>query len=168
MTEWDYILNRAEYAPEEPDELIIGIVKLLRKRKALKVLDLGCGAGRHVVYMAMQSFEAYGADMSKTGLKKTKERLKANGLNASLVRCDMKLLPFINSSFDVVICLNTIYHQRFKEIKQTIGEIHRILKSRGLFIVNFHSKRSHRYGEGVKVEENTFMDMDGPEKGVLH
>ncbi|MEM3770437.1 MAG: class I SAM-dependent methyltransferase [Candidatus Bathyarchaeia archaeon] len=168
MTEWNHILRRPEYAPEEPDELIINITKSLRKRKALKVLDLGCGAGRHVVYMAMQFFEAYGADISETGLKKTRERLRANGLNAFLVKCDMKLPPFIDSCFDVVICLNTIYHQRFKEMQQTIGEIHRILKSRGLFMVNFHSKRSHRYGSGIKVEENTFMDKNGPEKGVLH
>jgi ubiquinone/menaquinone biosynthesis C-methylase UbiE len=168
MTEWNHILLRPEYAPEEPDEILVKAVKLLRKRIALKVLDLGCGAGRHVVYMASQTFEAYGVDVSETGLKRTKEKLKANNLDASLVRCDMKFQPFIDSCFDVVICLNTIYHQRLKEIQQTISEVHRILKNKGLFLVNFHSKRSYRYGKGVKVEENTFMDEDGPEKGVLH
>ncbi len=168
MTEWNYILLRPEYAPEESDEILVKAVKLLRRRKALKVLDLGCGAGRHVVYMASQTFETYGVDTSETGLKRTKERLKAHGLEASLVRCDMKLPPFISSCFDVVICLNTIYHQRFMEIQQTMSEVHRILKNKGLFLVNFHSRRSHRYGKGIKVEENTFMDKNGPEKGVLH
>jgi ubiquinone/menaquinone biosynthesis C-methylase UbiE len=155
MTEWNHILLHPEYAPEEPDEILVKAVKLLRKRRALKILDLGCGAGRHVVYMASQTFEAYGVDASETGLKKTKERLQANNLNAFLVRCDMKFPPFTDSYFDVVICLNTIYHQRLKEIQQTISEAHRILKNKGLFLVNFHSKRSHRYGKGVKVEENT-------------
>jgi cyclopropane fatty-acyl-phospholipid synthase-like methyltransferase len=93
MTEWNHILLRPEYAPEEPDEILVKAVKLLRKRIALKVLDLGCGAGRHVVYMASQTFEAYGVDVSETGLKRTKEKLKANNLDASLVRCDMKFQP---------------------------------------------------------------------------
>ena len=168
MTEWNRVLLRPEYALEEPDEILVKVVKFLRKRKILKVLDLGCGAGRHVVYMASQTFEVYGVDISETGLKMTKERLKANSLDAFLVRCDMKFQPFIHSCFDMVICLNTIYHQRLKEIQQTILEVHRILKNKGYFLVNFHSKRSYRYGKGVKVEENTYMDDDGPEKGVLH
>jgi hypothetical protein len=37
-----------------------------------------------------------------------------------------------------------------------------------LFLVNFHSKRSSKYGKGIKVEENTFMQENGPEKGILH
>lgn len=168
MAEWNNILICPEYSPEKPDKLVIDVVKLLKKRKAVKVLDLGCGAGRHVVYMAFKGFEAYGADISETGLKKTKERLKENSLNAFLVKCDMKSLPFIDQCFDVTICLNTIYHQKLSGIRQTISEVHRILRENGLFLINFHSKRSHRYGEGVKIEENTFMDRSGPEKGVLH
>jgi len=93
MDEWNDILVYPEYSPEKPDKLVIDIVKLLKKRRAVKVLDLGCGAGRHVVYMALQAFEAYGADISETGLKKTNERLKENSLNAFLVKCDMKSLP---------------------------------------------------------------------------
>jgi len=46
MTEWNRILLRPEYALEEPDEILVKVVKFLKKRKVLKVLDLGCGAGR--------------------------------------------------------------------------------------------------------------------------
>lgn len=168
MTEWNHVLLYPEYAPEKPDEKVVNIVKLLRRRKALKVLDLGCGAGRHVVYMASQGFETHGVDISKTGLRKSKERLKERSLKAFLVKCDMKWLPFTDSYFDIIICLNTIYHQTLKGIEQTTSEVYRILKKEGLFLVNFHSKRSHRYGEGIKIEENTFIDEKGPEKGVLH
>lgn len=165
MAEWNNILLRSEYAPEEPDKLVVETLKLLKRPKNLKVLDLGCGAGRHVVYLASRKLEAYGVDISNTGLIKTKERLEKSSLKAFLVRCDMKSLPFISSLFDVVICLNTIYHQKFRELQQTINEVWRILKGRGLFLVNFHSKRSYRYGTGIKVEENTFMDID-VQKGV--
>jgi len=80
----------------------------------------------------------------------------------------MKSIPFIDSCFDAVICVWTIYHQKLKEIQETISEIQRVLKKNGLFLANFHSKRSSKYGKGIKVEENTFMQENGPEKGVLH
>jgi ubiquinone/menaquinone biosynthesis C-methylase UbiE len=168
MAEWNHILLYQEYSPEEPDELVVNLIELLKKRKAGRVLDLGCGAGRHVAYIAAQGLEAYGLDVSETGLRKTMERLKKRSLEALLVKCDMKLLPFTDSCFSAIICLNTIYHQRLREMQQTISEVHRTLEKDGLFLANFHSRRSHRYGCGIKIEENTFMDQDGLEKGVLH
>jgi len=129
---------------------------------------LGCGAGRHVIYLAEQGFESYGADISEIGLKLTKERIRTQKLEAEIVRCDMKLIPYIDSCFDAVICVNTIYHQRLREIRETISEIYRVLRVKGLFLVNFHSKRSSKFGDGAKVEEDTFMQKNGPEKGILH
>lgn len=168
MIEWNQILRDEKYSPEEPDELIVSFVNLLRKKKERRVLDLGCGAGRHAVYMAEHGFETHGLDLSDTGLKMTKKRLERRKLEACLVKCDMKSLPYIDSCFGAVISLHTIYHQKLKEIQETISEIYRILRKKGVFLANFHSKRSHKYGRGVKVEENTFIQKNGPEKGILH
>jgi len=170
LVEWNSILQRREYAPEEPDKLVVNLIPILRRKNAKRILDLGCGAGRHVLYFAEKNFEAYGIDVSDTAIKKTKERLKERKLksNAELVKGDMKTLPYTSSCFDAVICINTIYHQRKREIEETISKIFRILKKGGIFLANFHSKRSSRYGKGIKVEEDTFIDEHGPEKGVLH
>ena len=170
MVEWNSILQRREYAPEEPDKLVVNLIPILRRKNAKRILDLGCGAGRHVLYFAEKNFEAYGIDVSDTAIKKTKERLEERKLksNAELVKGDMKALPYTSSCFDAVICINTIYHQRKREMEKTISEIFRTLKKGGIFLANFHSKRSSRYGKGIKVEEDTFIDEHGPEKGVLH
>ncbi len=42
----------------------------------MRILDLGCDAGRHLIYMAKQGFEAHGIDISETGLNLTKKGLK--------------------------------------------------------------------------------------------
>jgi len=169
LTEWNQILREKQYSQEEPDELVVSFVALLKeKNKKARVLDLGCGAGRNLMYTANQGFEAHGVELSKTGLNVTKERLRKRNLEAYILKGDMNLLPYIDSCFDVVICLFTIYHQKLKGILATISEVHRILRKGGVFVANFQSKRSHMYGKGVKVEKDTFIRQNGPEKGVIH
>jgi ubiquinone/menaquinone biosynthesis C-methylase UbiE len=168
MTEWNQILQRKEYRPGSPDEIVVNFVSILKERRARRILDLGCGAGRHVIYLAERGFNSYGADISELGLKITKNRLRSRKLEAKIIKCDMKSIPYVHSRFDAAVCVWTIYHQKPKEIQETISEIHRVLKKKGLLLSNFHSKRSSRYGEGIKVEENTFMQENGPEKGVIH
>ncbi|MEM3695992.1 MAG: class I SAM-dependent methyltransferase [Candidatus Bathyarchaeia archaeon] len=169
MTKWNRILQEKRYSPEDPDELVVNFAALLKtKKRDGRVLDLGCGAGRHLIYMANQGFETHGIDISETGLNTTKQRLKKQNLEAQIIKCHMKFLPYINSCFDTVICLHTLYHQKFKDMQETLSEIQRILKKKGFLLVNLLSKRTYRYGMGEKVEEDTFIDKEGAEKGILH
>ena len=169
MTEWNQILQKEGYSLEEPDEAVVSFFTLLKKKnKKGRFLDLGCGAGRHLIYMANRRFEAHGADISETGLNLAKERLRRRGLEGYILKCDMNQLPYVDSCFDVVVCLYTIYHQKLKRIQETISEIRRVLRKEGFLLLNFQSKRSSRYGKGEKVEEDTFIQQNGPEKGVTH
>ena len=169
MTEWNQILRNKWYSQEEPDESVVSFVTLLKKKnKRVRVLDLGCGAGRNLIYTANQNFEVHGLEMSETGLNFTKKRLRKRNLKANILKSDMNLLPYIDSCFDAVICVFTIYHQKLGRIQTTISEIHRVLKKRGTLLTNFHSKRSGMYRKGVEVEKDTFIRENGPEKGVAH
>jgi ubiquinone/menaquinone biosynthesis C-methylase UbiE len=169
LTEWNQILREKWYSQEEPDELVVSLVTLLKNRnKKARVLDLGCGAGRNLICMANQGFEAYGLEISETGINFTKERLKKQNLKAYVVKGDMHLLPYIDSCFGAVICLFTIYHQKLKGIQETVSEIYRVLRKGGILLANFHSKRSGMYGKGVMAEKDTFIRQNGPEKGVVH
>jgi ubiquinone/menaquinone biosynthesis C-methylase UbiE len=169
VTEWNQILREERYSPEEPDEVVVEFVaRLKEKNKRLRVLDLGCGAGRHQLYVAEQGLEAHGIDISETGLNLTKERLKKQNLEAYVIQCDMRMLPYIDSCFDAIISLHTIYHQKLSGIQETISEVKRLSKKESLVLVNFLSKRTYSHKKGVEVEENTFMEQEGAEKGVLH
>jgi len=169
MVEWNRILQEEGYSLEEPDESVVSFFTFLKtKSKKGRVLDLGCGGGRHLIYMANQGFEAYGIDISETGLNLSKERLRRQGLEGYILKCDMSQLPYVDSCFDVAVCLYTIYHQKLKRIQETISEIHRVLRKGSFLLLNFHSKKSSKYGKGEKVEEGTFIQQNGPEKGVIH
>jgi ubiquinone/menaquinone biosynthesis C-methylase UbiE len=169
LTEWNQILRGEWYSREEPDEIVTELTtKLQKTNEKPRVLDLGCGAGRHVIYMACRGFEVCGADISSTGLDFTLKRLKKRQLEAYLVKCDMGNLPFASSCFDAAICLHTIYHQKLIGMERTASELRRVLKEKGLLLVNFLSKKTYRYGKGTKIEKDTFVNYDNAEKGVPH
>jgi ubiquinone/menaquinone biosynthesis C-methylase UbiE len=168
MSEWNEIIREKVYSPEEPDEHVMHFAGQLRRKRALRVLDLDCGAGRHMIYMAKQGFQTFGVDLSGTGLKMAKKRLGKKELRASLVRCDMKMLPFVGLCFGAVICTRAIYHQKIAGIQDTISEIHRTLRKNGLLLMDFLSKRTYSYGRGMGVEADTFVEQKGFEKGVVH
>lgn len=167
MVKWDKILEEKAYSKEEPEDIVVEFVLSLKNKKS-KILDLGCGTGRHLIYIKEHGFNGYGADISKIGLNITKNRLKQRKLECNLIRGHMNFLPFDNRSFDAVICINTLYHQKLEGIQRTIFEIYRILKRGGLLLTNFLTRRTYSYEKGKKIEENTFLPNEGIERGVLH
>jgi ubiquinone/menaquinone biosynthesis C-methylase UbiE len=167
LTEWDRILPESVYSPEEPDETVVDFADSLRRRSR-RTLDLACGAGRHVVFMAKRGFEVCGVDISGMGLRMTEKRLKKQELRASLVKSVMNHLPFVHSSFDAVICTRAVYHQTLQGIQETLLEIRKVLRKGGVILIDFLSKRTYSYGKGVEVERETFVETEGYERGVMH
>lgn len=53
------------------------LVELFSEKGVSKILDLGCGSGRHVIYLSKHGFDVYGFDVAhrdKTSKKLVKER----------------------------------------------------------------------------------------------
>jgi ubiquinone/menaquinone biosynthesis C-methylase UbiE len=145
-------------------------VKLLRKIKAKKILDLGCGTGRHVIAMAKKGFEVYGVDISKKALNLAKERLKEEGLKAKLRVGDFyKKLPYKDKFFDGVISIKALHHARVFKIKKLIKEIERVMKPGGILMIEVpRKKKRHSSKKYKKIEPGTYVRLKGPEAGVPH
>lgn len=96
----------------------------------LKILDLGCGDGRLSSELVKMGHEVWGADVFPDGI----EAAKKNGINA--IETDIeKRLPFQDSSFDLVLLLDTLEHLYGQE--GVLREIFRILKVDGKIIVSY-------------------------------
>jgi cyclopropane fatty-acyl-phospholipid synthase-like methyltransferase len=77
---WDEIFAREGRVFLEPYADMPGIVELLTERGARAVLDLGCGTGRHVVFLAHHGLSVSGLDNSPQGIEATRQWLAAEGL----------------------------------------------------------------------------------------
>ena len=64
-----------------------------------RVLDLGCGAGRHTVYLAQEGFEVYTLDISLEGVEHIAQWLTGEGLQANLQQADMTALQNIMQTY---------------------------------------------------------------------
>jgi SAM-dependent methyltransferase len=72
--------------------------------KSLKILDVGCGTGRHAIELTKRGYRVTGIDLSASQLKRAGEKAKADNLMIDFQQQDARNLPF-NSEFDVAIML---------------------------------------------------------------
>ncbi len=80
------------------------IEKELASEKSLKILDVGCGTGRHAIELVKRGYLVTGIDLSESQLARAKEKAKALGLDIDFQKHDARKLPF-NREFDVAIML---------------------------------------------------------------
>ncbi|MFM8972773.1 MAG: class I SAM-dependent methyltransferase [Actinomycetota bacterium] len=78
------------------------LVEALGLGPGSRVLDVGCGPGRHAVALARRGIEVVGVDCSPDFLALA--RIDALGLPAEFVEADVRNLSY-SSEFDAVICL---------------------------------------------------------------
>jgi SAM-dependent methyltransferase len=76
----------------------------LNFNKSLKILDVGCGTGRHSIELTKRGYTVTGIDLSVAQLKKAKEKADAQGLKIIFQNLDARNLPFQND-FDAAIML---------------------------------------------------------------
>jgi len=72
--------------------------------KATRILDIGCGTGRHAIELARRGYSVTGIDLSESQLKRAGEKAAAAGLGIDFRRCDARDLPFA-AEFDLAIML---------------------------------------------------------------
>jgi cyclopropane fatty-acyl-phospholipid synthase-like methyltransferase len=165
---WDEVFAREGRVFLEPHEDMPRIVRMLQDRGASTILDLGSGTGRHVVHVAQNGFSASGLDNSLEALASTRQWLADEGLEADLRLQSMtERFPYEASFFDAVVSVQVIHHADMATIGGIVAEIGRVLKKGGFLFVTVPKLRNQ--GERFEqLEPNTFVPLDGPEKGLPH
>ena len=144
--------------------------ELLGEPVGKRLLDIGCGTGRHTIHFSKRGFEVHGFDEGEDVVERAMQHLERENLKAHLRVWDMtKPLPYESSMFDAVVAARVIHHTYAKNIARIAIEIGRVLKQDRFLFLQVPAYESETFDSGTKwAEPGTLFARAGPEKGVLH
>src|SRR5262245_14147765 len=92
----------------EPSPAVVDWAKTLDQ--GAHILDVGCGIGRHVVYLGASGYVMSGVDISPTGIKLTQEICAAQNIAFDGRVSDMTMLSWDDKTFDGALAIAVIHH----------------------------------------------------------
>jgi len=165
---WDQIFQKEGRVFLEPFPRFDELVEAFKLHGCTKVLDLGCGSGRHTVGLVQQGFHVVGLDNAPAGLSLARRWLEQERQSAPLLLADVRLpLPFADISFDGLLSTQVIHHARLATVIRTAREMARVLKPGAVLFVTVPVGKKSK-GGSKEIEPHTFIPLAGSEKGLPH
>ena len=126
------------------------VLRLLGRAREMvsdgRLLDLGCGEGRHSLAAARLGFETVGVDYEPLALERARRLIPVEEQsNISLCAGSVLALPFRIASFDIVLDYGCFHHQRKADWPAYRANLMRALKPRGLYILSAFSPAFHLF-----------------------
>jgi cyclopropane fatty-acyl-phospholipid synthase-like methyltransferase len=105
------------------------------------VLDVGCGTGEHVLYLAGRGFEVMGVDSAPTAIKKARAKAKQRGLDVTFVLGDALNLSIPDHRFDTVIDMGLFHVFSDEERPRFRESLERVLRPGGTYFMMCFSEK---------------------------
>lgn len=128
----------------------------LAEKRALNVLEVGCGYGRDSIYLAERGHNVTGVDASEEAITLAQ---KAWGKQRRVVfrRGEGESLAFPGKTFDAAWSSNLLHLYKEEARRRILKEMGRVLVNGGLLGFSVASVRDPNFGEGKELDENTFL-----------
>ena len=131
------------FDPDPSPQVVRAVAERFFPPKAA-VLDVGCGAGSNLLYLAREGFESHGVDLSPGAVRSANDRARKEGLTVNVRVGDVLDLDFPRARFAGVIdngCFHTLPIGRRSDYAR---EIARILRPGGAFLLSWVGRESAR------------------------
>lgn len=132
---YDLIVDwKTRLSKEIPD-----FVRLFKKEKATKILDVGCGTGFHAIALAEKGFQVVGIDVSKRMIETAQNNLKKSPVsiqkNVKFRNIKYKnLRNELEDTFDAAIFMGSgLAHTENPDL--VIKEVNKVLKEKAIVVI---------------------------------
>lgn len=124
------------------------IEKILKKYHVETVLDLTCGTGSQVLWLAQCGYDVIGHDINSKMLKIAKNKAKKAKLDIKFSKGDMRTTKA--GKFDAAITIfNAIGHLTRSDFAKTLQNIQENLKYKGLYIFDIFNLNYLLKGDNI-------------------
>lgn len=144
-TAWDAIADSFHTTRNKPWSAVVEFVESLPD--GARVLDLGCGNGRHTRVAAGRHLPTVGLDLSRRLLSHARRAVASP--SANWMEGVVEHLPLKDGSVDAVLALAVIHHVRGRANRiQALRECARVLRPGGRALLSVWSRDQPRFGPG--------------------
>ena len=130
---WERTFQENEWGKYPEESLVRFVARNFYKahsRQEIKILEVGCGPGANLWYMAREGFSVYGIDGSVTAVERAKARLKEDvGLpdeKIHILQGDIVHIPFEDNSFNAIVDCEAVSANPYKDAQQIYKEMLRV------------------------------------------
>lgn len=143
---WDAIAPSWHAFRQKPIPEIAGLLKsLAEKWRRGRILEVGCGNCRNLLYFSYNDFDCYGIDFSRNMLSMAEKYCRKHDLNVKLKHGMATEIPFQERSFDYVIVMSMLHHLNEEDRTKALQEVKRVLKSGGKAVITVWNKLQPRF-----------------------
>ncbi len=174
---WEAVFRSRDWGRYPPEELVRFVMRhygQVADRSQVRILEVGCGTGANLWFMAREGFSIYGIDGSQSAIDGAYTRLKgddlADGIGWRLIVDDamrLRSLFWPGYEFDAIIDVCCLQHNRHADIQSIVDQIHAVLKPGGRVFSMMVALGSWGDWMGTRIEPGTYTDIpEGPASGV--
>lgn len=107
--------------------------KIFRKHRIKTILDLTCGTGAQVLWLAKRGYKIIGSDINNKMLKLAKDKARKENLDIKFIKGDMRTTQA--GLFDAVITIfNAVGHLTKSDFEKAMKNIHMNLNDKGIYV----------------------------------
>jgi SAM-dependent methyltransferase len=173
---WEESDQVERFAAREPDLRLRALAAQWTSPSTVRVLDLGCAAGRNAVYLAQLGCIVWAVDSSRAMVDRTRSRLAAI-LGPEEPERRVRVGPMDDlgwapsQSFDLVVALGILHcAQAAGEWNRAVSETVRVLRPGGQLLVSAFTPETDLDGTGIRPvpdETHVYLGFPGGRRSYL-
>jgi SAM-dependent methyltransferase len=119
-----------------------------------RALDLGCGTGTNVIYLAQHGWQATGVDFAWSAIRNARRKAHQAGVKVDLSVGDVTRLHGIAGPFDLIFDIGCFHNLPAEGRPLYLAQLLRLLAPTGTYLLYVHVKPvSADWGHGVVEAE---------------
>jgi SAM-dependent methyltransferase len=137
-----YTTGRHGWEVEEPSPYAVKFLTRLKETiPGGRLLDLGCGEGRHSILASRLGFRVTAVDYEPLALRRARRLARTRKAKGIVFRsADVLRLPFGRKEFDIVLDYGCLHHQRKADWAAYKASVLKVLTRDGFFILSVFSQ----------------------------
>jgi len=143
------------------DRVVSVVMSSLRQLPApLSALDLGCGTGNHLKFLAENGFETVGVEQSSIAASISTEFLSEHNLTAKIIQGDITNINSLSfdRQFSLILDRGSLTHNPLDQFIDSLDQISRHLMPGGIFLSYFFSRNHSSVHHATELSPSFFSN----------